>query len=688
MIKLWLDTETYSGTLIKNGLPRYFAAPDFDVLLVTYAINDGEVQLWDRTLSKTPPADLLDALASPDARIYAHNVAFDYKAVNRAGIVPLKHNLSLPRWVCTATQARAHGLPGGLAELCAAMGVEQEGSKKDGSRFIRLFSMPQADGTRRTRETDPEDWAGFCDYAKHDIVAMRKCAQRMPNWNYPGLQYPDQPAEAYRDWLLHSDITDRGAPVDRLLARNAVALSAQARVNARTEMLAATDGAVSAGTQRDELLNFIMNEYGIELPDLTKSTVERRLEDDTLPEPVRELLLLRLSSAKNTAAKFTALLNAVSADGRLRDTLTFMGATATGRVSGKVFQPQNLMRPTLKQPEIDRYVEHIRQGVPLDGDIPTLLANCIRPVVRASKGYRLIASDLSAIEARLLAWLADDPFLRTYDNPDADAYKVTYANAFNLETSAVTPDLRQRGKAMLLGLGYGGGVGAFVTFARSGGLKLDVLSDSVCAVASKMELAAAEEKYAWAKEHNFHAGLPMRQYITCEYLKTKWRNSRDETVRFWDMLETALRNASLSPGKVFAAGRKIAIRTDDEWTRIRLPSGRCITLARVKTNEQGELTYWGWNKYAKQMETEKIYGGKLAGWVTQGTARDILTAALPRIEAAGYPIIMTVHDEVVVEVPEMFGSVEELNALMSAGEPWTTGLPLAAEGWAAATYRK
>lgn len=672
---IYLDTETRSPANIKAGLGRY--AEQVQVLLLAYAVDDAPVQVWD---TRDPmPQDLYRALAAGH-HLCAHNAPFDQRVLRATGLLG-RFYIGMDRWICTEAQALAHSLPGNLSGLAQALGVV---NKYDGKKLIRLFQT-------HTPESRPAEWEQFKQYAAQDVEVMRACVAKMPRWNYPGSHWPNTPGQEYLHWLHLWQINARGMGVDRAFAQAAVLLDSSNRdwMNAQVHDL--TQGAVHAATQRDALLEYLQD---LHLPDLTKQTVQHALARKDLTPKQRELLELRFQSAQNTAAKYRAMLDAVSTDGRFRFGLRYCGAATTGRDTGRIFQPQNLKRPKLKAKEVAQAIRQITQGRPItaSGGVADILGDCVRGVVCAAPGYKLVAADLSAVEARVLAWLADDApvvdYFTRFDRGEVkyDVYELAYALAFSVDPASVTPAQRQIGKAMTLGLGFGGGVGAYVTFAKSVGVDLQAMTVATQAVAEPGMWQNALDKHEWAVEAGFDGGLSALVFAACEYLKTMWRNSRQPTVRLWTKLEEAVGNAAVTEGMPFMAGERIAVRRVGEWTQIRLPSGRFLTLHNLRF-ANGELQCDAVDEDTGILiEGTKLYGGKLAGWVTQATARDVLKGAQFRAEAAGFPIVLAVHDELVAETQDK--THEELCAVLAAGESWTTGLPLAAAGWTGERYQK
>ncbi len=361
------------------------------------------------------------------------------------------------------------------------LGVPTNKAKdKEGKALIQLFCKPRPKNSalrRATGKTHPEEWKRFIAYAGLDIEAMREVHKRLPAWNYRD--------EELAHWHRDREVNDRGVCMDVRLAAAAIEAveQEQKRLARLTQDL--TDNEVQAATQRDALLQHISSAFGVDLPDMQKSTLERRISDPDIPLPLRELLAIRLQASTTSTSKYKALMNGVSADGRLRETLQFCGASRTGRWAGRLFQPQNLPRPTFDQETIDNGIEALKAGCAdlIYDDIMQLTSSALRGCIMAPEGKKLVVSDLSNIEGRMLAWLAGEAWkinaFSEFDNGiGADLYKLAYARAFNISPDDVDKHMRQIGKVMELGLGYGGGVAAFLTFALTYGLDLDELADA------------------------------------------------------------------------------------------------------------------------------------------------------------------------------------------------------------------
>lgn len=698
---LWLDTETYSETPIKRGTAKYMADPSFEIMLVTYAIGDGPVKLWDRTATEQIPADLLDALLDAGQyRIACHNAVFDRQAFLHDLFLPEYVDLRPERFICTMIQAYAHGLPGGLDKLCDIFDINQDDAKdKSGKQLIHLFCKPNR-GKRATPATHPEQWDRFCDYARKDISGMRAVHAKLPKWNYPGVRFVSdwEPSDDHRLWCRDCRVNERGFHLDLHLCETAIVCAEEEKVLLDAKTTEATDGAVTAATQRDKMLAFILESHGVTLPDMRADTLKRRIEDENLPVAVRYLLELRLQSAKNSSSKYTRAVES-AVDNRMCFATQFMGAPATGRKAGRIVQPQNMMRPTMKLRDIEEAITAVKRGYAnfVYPNVPEMLGNTIRGIIVSKPGHKLVASDLSAIEGRSLAWLARDErvvqFYRDFDAGEItyDSYLLAYAQTFSEDPNGMTKhthaEERQLGKPIELSMGYGGGVAAFLTFAMVYHIDLEATAERIWAVGDEGLLRECEQKYEWAKKNRYHAGLDKRTYAAFEYIKQGWRAARQPTVEWWELLADGFRNATLYPERTFHA-RSVAFRRDGAWLRLRLPSGRCLCFVNPRVDSKG-LSFMGLDRYTRKLGRIYTHGGKIAGWVTQAFARDVLFHNAQGIEEAGYPIVLDVHDELITEPEDSDDySVAGLNALITANKPWNEGLPLRAGGFEAYRYRK
>jgi DNA polymerase bacteriophage-type len=693
MTTLWLDTETYSECDLKaHGTHRYAAHPSTEITVAQWAVDDGEPNVMDCTVSPRYCADtsLREMLQDPSVTIVAHNSAFDRTLLRHCWGI----DVPVERWQDTMIKAMSHGLPGGLDKIGQIVGLDADQAKdKRGRELIQLFCKPRPKGhtlRRATRETHPEQWAEFLEYSRQDIVAMRAIDRRLPNWNYRTGH-----AELAL-WHLDQRINDRGVAVDLGLASSAIDAVAIEQARLKREVQEATNGLVHSASKRDQLIAFICAEYGVDLPDMKADTLRRRIEDPDLPEGVRLLLSLRLEATKTSTAKYKALTKATSEDGRLRNTLQFAGAQRTARWAGRIFQPQNMPRPDMKQHEIDEGIEALKAGCAdlFFSNTMRLTANTVRGCIVAPHGKKLTIADLSNIEGRGLAYLAGERWklkaFADFDNGTGeDLYKVAYGRSFNIDPKDAVGQKRQIGKVMELGLGYEGGVAAFLTFAAVYNMDLEELAKAVLATVSPDAFANAKGMYEWAKKKKRTLGLPEDIYIACEILKRAWRDAHPNTCALWAAAGDSVRAAIRSPGETFAIGQHLKARRDGAWLRIRLPSGRYLCYINPDVDDDGQITYFGVNQYTRQWGRIKTYGGKLIENCTQAFARDILAYNMPAIEAKGYEIVLSVHDELLSETPDTDDfNADELGAMMATAPSWAHGIPLAAAGFETYRYRK
>lgn len=701
MTTLWLDFETYSDVPINHGTHAYAAGAE--ILLAAWAVDDGPVQVIDvfnnEADDKRQMHEVRRLLRDPEVIVVAHNSHFDRTVMRH--VWP---NLCPPveRWRDTMVRALAHSLPGSLGDLCEILKVPVDKAKdKAGRQLIHLFCKPRMTTSkirRATRATHPVEWARFVEYAALDIEAMRAIDKKLPAWNYSGAEIDL--------WHLDQQINDRGVAVDTELADAAIRAveRAQKILAARTHEL--TDGAVQAATQRDAMLKHLVAAYGVELPDLQMATLERRVNDPDLPVELRELLAIRLQASTTSTAKYKTLARATNADGRLRGTLQFDGASRTGRWAGRLFQPQNLPRPTLDQEDIDAGIEALKADCAdlLFSNVMELTSSAIRGCIVAPKGKKIVVSDLSNIEGRDQAWLAGEEWkLQAFTDFDTiigykddgepirkghDLYKLAYAKSFGIKPEAVSKDQRQVGKVQELALGYEGGVGAFLTFAAAYNIDLEAMGEQAIEAIPEQIIAEATGSLGWTKKNKRPTfGLSDRAWIVCESFKRSWRYAHPAISSMWGELGDAVRQAILRPG-VTTTCRALRIRRDGSWLRIRLPSGRFLCYPSPQVDD-GQISYMGINQYSRKWSRLKTYGGKLFENVCQAVARDVLTYNMPRIEEAGYQVVLTVHDEVICEAPDSDEfNADHLSALLSTNPPWAPDMPLAAGGFEAYRYRK
>ena len=700
MTTLYLDLETYSEVPINHGTHRY--AEGVEIMVLAFAVDDREVQVADLTKEDDVGkwAEMLRQTVHRVDRVVIHNAAFDRTVLRHAWGV----ELPIEKIDDTMVMALSHSLPGSLDKLCDILKVPVDQAKsKEGKSLIQLFCKPRPKKQklrRATRETHPEEWAKFLDYARLDIEAMRAVYHKLPRWN---LDRTSNMLQERALWELDQRINDRGIAVDVELAHAAVTAVERERGELAEQAQDLTYGAVSSATKRDELLRFILAAHEIELPDLKAATIEKLLEED-IPAELRELLLVRLKASTASVAKYKALLRAVSEDGRLRGTLQFCGANRTGRWAGRLMQLQNLPRPSIGELRDEALQEAIDQGIEAmkAGTVDLVVDNvmevasaAVRGTIIASPGKKLVVADLSNIEGRVLAWLAGETWkLKAFADYDAgkghDLYKLTAGRILGKPPEQISKAERQEvGKVSELALGYEGGVGAFITFADAYSLDIDELAAKARPALHPSILGEARTVWDWTrKKKRTTYGLSEETWVSIEAVKRSWRKAHPAISQFWEDLADGVRRAITGSNSFIQVG-PVQIRKSGAWLRIILPSGRSLCYPAPRVDPNGQISYMGVNQFNRQWTRIKTYGGKLAENITQAVARDVLAHGMLCAEAAGYEIVLSVHDELITEVPDTreFAHVG-LAYLMSKNPPWADGLPLAASGFEAHRYRK
>lgn len=720
---LYCDLETFSAKDIRAGSHAYAADPSAEILLWGYAIDDAPAKVWDVTEGSMPEElrVALDEVARKERRhVWQNGVMFD-----RVFLSYVMPEIELPMETLDDTMVMAYqaGLPGSLKELCEVFHLSKDKAKDaDGSRLIQIFCKPLPSTwklDRATSKTHPEEWAKFVNYCRLDIESMREVYKKLPAFNRTVKERELQ--------VLDAAINMRGIGVDVEFAEAAIATAERAKKDIDKQVFKLTDGRVVTAGQRDALIQFFFDKYGWQLKDMRKSELEKRMEDPDIPAEMKELIGLRLMGTKTSVQKYKRVTQG-AVDGRLRGCMQFRGASRTGRISGRTFQPQNLPRPLIKsQTEIEEIIEDTKLGI-LEicyDDVSVPLSSAIRSVIVPAAGNRLCVADFSNVEGRVLAWLAGEEWkleaFREFDTLQTksgawalpyrdgwfqewavnekgdfihkghDLYKLTYARTFGIKPEDVTKDQRQMGKVLELALGYQGGPGAFATFAMNFGMDLDDLAKTTEATIEESYWIESMGMLKWAKEKKLIRGMSQKAWVACNAIKSAWRKANSEIESFWYSLAKACQSAIKAKGVAFSAGR-IVCRVSGNYLLMRLPSGRYLVYPAPRLPEEGEMcdfSFMGVNQYTKKWERIPTYSGKLAENSVQGAACDLLLEAGPRLEAAGYHIVMSVHDEYITEIKDdNTRNHREMEQIMSALPDWADGLPLVAAGFEAARYRK
>lgn len=686
---LWLDLETFSDIPIAYGVYKY--AEKARILLCAYAIDDNPAVCVDLTIPEELPAEFMQAIRDPKVLIFAHNSNFD-RTILRHYPATAEAAENISRWRDTMINAYALSLPGSLLELCALCHLPADTAKdKYGKALVRLFCVRRPDGQIADRNSHPAEWERFVNYCRLDVEAMRAVYKALPS-----TLVGDQ---VWHGWHIDQKINDRGMCIDTELVAAAVAASTQAQEDGDATVRRLTRGQVQTVGQLDALLSYLLERFGYSLPDMQRSTLEHRLADPDCPEEVRELLATRLSCSKASVKKFSVLAQSTGVDGRLRGCLQYLGAPRTGRWSGKLFQPQNLPRGTLTPPEVEEAISALKSGIApvIYDDVNEIASSCLRGAIIAPPGRKLVVADLSNIEGRVLAWLAGEQWkldaFRAYDEGrGVDLYKATYARTFNIAPEDVSKKQRQIGKVMELGLGYQGGVGAFVNFARVYNLNFDELASHVREATPPELIEQARARYDWVRSKGETPDLPEEHWIACEAIKTSWRKAHPAITAFWDACAEGAASVLSGTTRRAVSGKHISWQKVGTYLCCYLPSFRVMCYPAAQLCGAGEsalFRYYGSLPASKRWGYLCTYAGKLAENITQATARDVLASTMPAIESAGYEIVLSVHDELITETPDTPDYDDKhLARMMSTAPAWAKGLPLSAAGFCGYRYRK
>jgi DNA polymerase len=688
---LYFDCEVKGpapGALKRLGLYNYARHPDTDVLLVTWAIDDGPVQVWDRTIQRDMPRELYRAIWKDKARIVAHHAIFDRTVVE----AKITEGIPIEQWCCTEAQALAAGFPGGLDKLSEIFKLGNEG-KLDGDEYIKLFCEKGA------RPIDhPVSWMAFIEYAKRDITAMRALHKLLPARSQQEVDI----------WELDQVINDRGFQFDRALAEHMIEASNASRKLLDARITKLSGGAITAGTQRAKVHEYI-KAGGLDIPDMKAETLNKALRDhatgvNVLDPDTLEMIEIRLLTARSSVAKCQVGLDLRGYDGRIRGSIKYHGGGRIGRFSHKGFQPGNMPRPQRSKEVVAEAISAILGGYAeaiWGEEAQSVCSDALRGLIIPALGCKLVVADYSNIEGRILAWYADEQWkLDAYRDRDEgvgeDLYKLLFHRMTGVPLDQIDDFLRQQGKGVDLSMGYEGGVGAFLNVANAYKLDLVKLAASAPKHLSAEQMARGQGSWEWAVANGETQGLPQNIYVACAALKFAYRDANPKIEQLWGDLLQCATLAVQHPGTKFeCAGGKIRMVSSGRLLGVRLPSGRSIYLhepkieTRVITTEVGEKFKTGLTaRKAPHWMREGIYGGLLANLITQGLARDILCGAMLDVEQAGFPIIMHVHDEIVTELE--FGSAdhEELIRIMLLQAKRFPGLPLNAAGYTAMRYRK
>lgn len=646
---LSIDIETFSSVdLSKSGVYKYAASPDFEILLFGYSVDGGAVHVVDFTHGEELPQEILSALLDDKTAKWAFNCTFERTCIARflqdKGLLAKGKFLSSDSWYCSMVWSAYMGLPLSLKSVGAVLGLEQQ-KMAEGQDLIRYFCCPckptkTNGGRKRNLPADaPDKWELFKKYNQRDVEVELAIKARLAKFPVPD--------SVWREYHQDQEINDRGIMVDMPLVRNAIAISRQCTEEnlKRAQVITRLENPNSPIQLKEWLAS-----NGISVDSLAKSEVERLLKETT--GQVHELLALRQQLSKSSIKKYTAMVNVAGADDRARGLFQFYGANRSGRFAGRLVQLQNLARNSM--PDLDEARQLVRLGNYdalhlLYDSVPDVLSQLIRTAFVPKPGYKFIVADFSAIECRVLAWLAGEQWVLDVFANDGDIYCACAEKMFHVLVvkHGQNSELRQKGKQATLSCGYGGSVGALKAMgALEAGMKEDELQPLVDA----------------------------------------WREANPHIVKFWWDVDRAAKKAVKEKSATETHGLQFVCRSGMLF--IELPSGRHLSYAQPTIGENrfgGEsVTYMGIGA-TKKWERIETFAGKLVENITQAVARDVLCYAMQTL--GNERIVMHVHDELIIEAePEL--SLEEVCEKMGRTPPWARGLILRADGYECQYYKK
>ena len=654
---LSIDIETKSSVDIgKAGAYKYAQSPDFGILLFAYSLDDSPVRVIDLACGEKIPETIRLALMDPAVTKHAYNAAFEWYCLNRAG-----YQTPLEQWKCTMAHGLYCGYTAGLDATGKAIGLPQEKQKlATGKTLIKYFCTPckptKANGGRTWNlpEHAPEKWELFKEYCGQDVVTEKALLRR--------LEMFPMPEEEEKLWQMDVRMNAYGVRVDTGLIDGA--LSIHKRSTDELSRKAAAITGLSNPNSTAQLLGWLRGQ-GMELPDLRKETVAETLDNpENLPEVVKTVLEIRQQLGKTSIKKYEAMKTAYCTDERVRGLTQYYGANRTGRWAGRMVQMQNLPRNYLKTLDYARKLVKAGnyEGVKaLYGNVPDTLSQLIRTAFIPSEGHKFVVADFSAIEARVIAWLAGEQWVNEVFATHGKIYEATASQMFGVPVEKIVKgnpeySLRQKGKVATLALGYQGGVNSLISMGALG-------------------MGLTEEE------------LPE--------IVDRWRQANPRIVDLWYQVGNAALAVMESAQPQAVHGLVFALEGDllygQSFLTVRLPSGRKLFYPKpfLKENQFGRpaVHYYTVGQQTRKWEVASTYGGKMVENIVQAIARDCLAETLKRIDARGLQVVFHVHDEVIIDAP-METTVEEICGLMAEPIPWAPGLILRGAGFESSYYMK
>lgn len=649
---LSIDLETYSSVDLKKcGHYKYVASDDFEILLFCFAFDDQPVSYIDLTVDELPE-ELVEAIEDPRIIKRAYNAAFELECLGK--------HLGRPQdprqWRCTMVAAGMLGLPMNLADVSRVL-MLTNGKLGSGMQLIRKFCIPSKItktnlvSVRTYPKDAPVEWKQFIEYGMQDVRAEREVLSKISWYKIPEREQ--------LFWELDQKINRMGVAVDKKLLESAIKINGEYQARLMEEAVAITGIANAkspkqvklwlekATKEADEEETFDADDSlkAADLPALIK-----KFNDTT----IKRLLEIRQETSKTSISKYERMLSAMGTDGRIRGTTQYYGANRTGRHAGRIIQPQNYPRNSMK--ELDLARRAVKTGKTdavymLFDSVPDTLKQLLRTAfIPGSPNSELVPCDFASIEARVLAWLAGEEWVLDVFRGDGKIYEATAAAMFKvpIESIGKKSEERQKGKICALALGYGGAVGALTTM---GAIRM---------------------------------GIPEKEL---PILVNKYRQANPNIVDYWGMLRDSAFTA-YNTGERVPLTKGMYMQHKRNCLFITLPSGRDLVYCRFGYTDGMGLTYWGVNQTKKKWELTKTYGGKLSENITQAVARDILREGMLNLDAHGFKIPLHIHDEVIIEQLKGYATAERIAQLMCPQISWAEGLPISAEGFVTQYYRK
>lgn len=661
MTHISIDIETYSSVPIaKAGAYKYVQSPDFEILLFAYSVDGGPVEIVDLAQGELLPEWLFDALGNPAYIKHAYNAAFEWYCLSKF----CGHLLPVDQWRDTMLHGLYCGFTAGLDATGKALGLPAEKQKLSvGKALIRYFCVPcaatQSNGgrTRNLPKHDPDKWELFKTYCKGDVTTEMEIDRRLSNFPVP--------ADIEKQWQTDLLINARGVAVDMQMVRGALEIDAASRDKLTAEAVSITG--LENPNSVSQLSKWLESNTNQPVGDLRKDTVAAMLDSKSVTGPAERMLEIRQELGKTSTKKYDAIEAAVCSDGRVRGLLQFYGANRTGRWAGRLVQVQNLPRtyidmktlPWARSAVKERSADKLRC---MYGSVLDTLSQLIRTSFIASNGNTLIDADFSAIEARVISWLAGEQWRLEVFRTHGKIYEASASQMFGVPIDRIKKgnpeyELRQKGKVAELALGYQGSTGALIAM---GALRMGIPEDDLPDIVSR------------------------------------WRDANRRIVDLWYAVENAAVSV-IQTGRPAGVRNLIFAREMDiehglDFLTITLPSRRKLYYANpqlgVNSWDKPSILYSGVNQTTKQWTQLETYGGKLVENCIQAIARDCLALAIEHLEAAGYQVVFHVHDEVVIDCPADRADLDDVVRLMTQPIPWAPDLPLNADGWVGDFFRK